>query len=229
MIGIIGAMASEVEGLKANMTDKKISERAKMEFCSGKLFGADAVVVKCGVGKVNAALCAQNMIYEFSPELIINTGCAAGVGDGVHIGDIVIAECTAQHDVDYGPLDDERGYLDIVERVYVPADKENSEKIAAIARSLGVNTFIGNIATGDQFLCDKDIKEDIKNHFNAFAVEMEGGAVAHAAYLNGVPFVILRSVSDSGDDEAIENFEKFVEEVNKTNMAILKEFLQGLK
>lgn len=229
MIGIIGAMASEVEGLKAKMTDKKITKRAKMEFCSGKLFGADAVVVKCGVGKVNAALCVQNLIYEFSPELIINTGCAAGVGDGVHIGDIVIAKNTAQHDVDYGPLDDERGYLDILERVYVPADKENSEKIASIARSLGVNTFIENIATGDQFLCDKAIKEDIKNHFGAYAVEMEGGAVAHAAYLNDVPFVILRSISDSGDDEAIESFEKFVEEVNKTNMAILKEFLQGLK
>ncbi len=229
MIGIIGAMANEVDTLKANMTDKEIKIRAKMEFCSGKLFGVDAVVVKCGVGKVNAALCAQNMIYEFSPDIIINTGCAAGVGDGIHIGDIVIAENAVQHDVDYGPLDDERGYLDIVERVYIPADKENSEKIAEIARSLGVNTFSGTIATGDQFLCDKDLKEEIKNHFGAYAVEMEGGAIAHAAYINGVPFVILRSVSDSGDDEAIENFENFVEEVNKTNIAILKEFLQGLK
>ena len=229
MIGIIGAMASEVDALKANMTDKKIITKAKMEFCSGTLFGTRAVVVKCGVGKVNAALCVQNLINEFSPDLIINTGCAAGVGDVVHIGDIVIAKNAVQHDVDYGPLDDERGFLDIIERVYIPADKENSEKIAEIARSLGVNTFIGNIATGDQFLCDKDIKNDIKNHFGAYAVEMEGGAVAHAAYINEVPFVILRSISDSGDDEAIENFEKFVEEVNKKNMAILKEFLQGLK
>lgn len=226
MIGIIGAMASEVNALKANMTDKKITKRAKMEFCSGKLFGTDAVVVKCGVGKVNAALCVQNLIYEFSPELIINTGCAAGIGDGVHIGDIVIAKNAVQHDVDYGPLDDERGYLDIIERVYVPADKENSKKLADIARSLGVNTFIGTIATGDQFICNTKLKDDIKNHFGALAVEMEGAAVAHASYLNGVPFVVLRSVSDSGDDEAIENFEKFVEEVNKKNMAILKEFLQ---
>ena len=227
MIGIIGAMASEVDALKANMTDKKIITKAKMEFCSGTLFGKKAVVVKCGVGKVNAALCVQNMINEFSPDLIINTGCAAGVGDGVHTRDIVIAKNTVQHDVDYGPLDDERGYLDIIERVYVTADEENSEKIAKIARELGVNTFMGTIATGDQFLCDKGIKEDIKNHFGAYAVEMEGGAVAHAAFLNGVPFVILRSISDAGDDEAIENFEKFVEEVNKINMAILEEFLKN--
>lgn len=229
MIGIIGAMEREVETLRANMTEKKITTMAKMEFCSGVLFGADVVVVKCGVGKVNAALCVQNMIYEFSPDLIINTGCAAGVGDGVHIGDIVIASDTVQHDVDYGPLDDERGYLDIVEGVYIPADEKNSKKISEIARSLGVKTFTGTIATGDQFLCDNDIKENIKNHFGAYAVEMEGGAVAHASYINDVPFVILRSVSDTGGDEAIENFEEFVEEVNKINVAILKEFLQGLK
>ena len=229
MIGIIGAMASEVNELKAKMTDKIITKRAKMEFCSGKLFGTDAVVVKCGVGKVNASLCAQNLIYEFSPELIINTGCAAGIGDGVHIGDIVIAKNAVQHDVDYGPLDDERGYLDIIERVYIPADKENSEKIASIARTLGINAFIGTIATGDQFICDTKLKDNIKDHFGALAVEMEGAAIAHAAYLNSVPFVVLRSVSDSGDDEAIENFERFVEQVNKTNMKILERFLQGLK
>ena len=226
MIGIIGAMASEVDKLKANMTDKRITKKGNLEFCSGKLFGTRAVVAKSGVGKVNAALCAQNMIYEFSPELIINTGCAAGIGDGVHIGDIVIAKNAVQHDVDYGPLDDERGYLDIIERVYIPTDKENSEKIADIARELGVNTFLGTIATGDQFICDNELKDDIKNHFGALAVEMEGAAIAHAAYFNRVPFVVLRSISDSGDDEAIRNFEKFVEEVNKINMAILKEFLE---
>ena len=149
MIGIIGAMASEVDALKANMTDKKIITKAKMEFCSGTLFGKKAVVVKCGVGKVNAALCVQNMINEFSPDLIINTGCAAGVGDGVHTRDIVIAKNTVQHDVDYGPLDDERGYLDIIERVYVTADEENSEKIAKIARELGVNTFMEEFLKND--------------------------------------------------------------------------------
>ena len=227
MIGIIGAMASEVDGLKEAMTELEVRHFACVEFYKGKLFGTEVVVAQSGVGKVNAALCAQNMIHLFSPRVIINTGCAAGVGDGLHIGDMVLAASAVQHDMDYGTLGWERGHLERVEAVHISADKAATEKIAAIARNLGYHTKIGVVATGDQFLCDPVRKQDIKEYFGADAVEMKGGAIAHACYLNQVPFVILRSVSDNGDEEAPDNFEKFVEQVNLKNMKILQVFLKG--
>ncbi|MBR2590441.1 MAG: 5'-methylthioadenosine/adenosylhomocysteine nucleosidase [Clostridia bacterium] len=227
MIGIIGAMEIEVDALKAAMQDKEIRTIGVTEYCAGNLFGASVVVAKCGVGKVNAALCAQNMIHTYAPRLIINTGCAAGVGDGLHVGDIVIASEAVQYDLDYGPLDIERGYIDGIDRIYIPADEVYSARIAAIAEQQGNHTRRGTVATADYFLSDPEIKKEIKKHFHAEAVEMEGGAVAQAACANGVPFVILRSVSDNGDDEAVESFETFAAQVNKINMQILKQFLEG--
>ena len=227
MIGIIGAMASEVDDLKAKMQNVQTKKIATTTFYQGVLFGKEAVVAKCGIGKVNAALCTQNMIHVYQPSLLINTSCAAGVGDGVLVGDIVLASQAVQHDVDYGPLPDERGYLDGIDRVYIDADKKNTETIAAIAEKIGVHTRIGVVATGDQFLCDPNKKADIKNHFHADAVEMEGGAIAQVACANGVPFVILRSISDNGDESASVSYEEFEKEVNKINIAILKEYLEG--
>ena len=227
MIGIIGAMDSEVNGLKAKMENKQVQTIGTTVFCRGILFGKEVVVAKSGIGKVNAALCTQNMIHAYAPRLIINTGCAAGVGDGIQVGDIVLAGDAVEHDLDYGPLDDERGYIDGLNTVYMQADKAYTRKISAIAQHLGVHTRIGTVATGDQFLCDPVKKADIKNHFHAEAVEMEGGAIAHAASANGVPFVILRSISDNGDEAAQESFEQFVEKVNQKNMEILKLFLEG--
>ena len=227
MIGIIGAMASEVDDLKAAMQEKENKKIGVTEYCEGILFGARVVVAKSGIGKVNAALCTQNMIHEYAPRLIINTGCAAGVGNGLHVGDIVIASDAVQHDLDYGPLDYKRGYIEGIDTIHILADKAYSEKIAAIAEEQGNHTRRGTVATGDQFICTKEKQTDIKSTFRAQAVEMEGGAIAHAAAANGVPFVILRSVSDNGDDEAVEDFGAFAVQVNKINMQILKQFLEG--
>ena len=227
MIGIIGAMASEVNGLKAQMKELDIQKIGTTNFYHGIIFGKEVVVAKCGIGKVNASMCTQNMIHAYKPSLIINTGCAAGVGDGIRVGDIVLASKAVQHDLDYGPLPDARGYLDGIDRVYIDADKENTETIAAIAESIGVHTRIGVVATGDQFLCDPVKKEEIKSIFNADAVEMEGGSIAHTACANGVPFVILRSISDNGDEGASVSYEEFEKEVNKINIEILKRYLEG--
>ncbi|MBQ6380474.1 MAG: 5'-methylthioadenosine/adenosylhomocysteine nucleosidase [Clostridia bacterium] len=226
MIGIIGAMESEVDGLKAAVEGLKVTSHAGIEFYQGTLFGTEVVIARSGIGKVNAALCTQNMIYLFSPRLIINTGCAAGVGKGIQIGDIVLADTAVQHDLEYGPLGTERGYLDRVGAVHIPADKKATQTISEIAESLGIHTRVGVVATGDQFLCDPVKKAEIRDYFDAQAVEMEGGAIAHAAYQNGVPFVILRSISDNGDDTAAVEFESFVKQVNQKNMQILKIFLE---
>ena len=125
MIGIIGAMASEVNGLKAQMKELDIQKIGTTNFYHGILFGKEVVVAKSGIGKVNASMCTQNMIHAYKPSLIINTGCAAGVGDGIRVGDIVLASKAVQHDLDYGPLPDARGYLDGIDRVYIDADMEN--------------------------------------------------------------------------------------------------------
>ena len=229
MIGIIGAMESEVNGLIFQMKNTESKKYGLTVYHHGELFGREVVVAKCGIGKVNAALCTQNMINAYAPELIINTGCAAGVGDGIQVGDIVLASSCVQHDLDYGPLPDARGYLDGIDRIYIDADEQNTKIISEIAQKQGNHTRIGVIATGDQFLCDKNKKEDIKSSFNAQAVEMESGAIAHVCCANGVPFVILRSVSDNGDDSASVTYEQFEEKVNKINIKILKEYLEGLK
>ena len=227
MIGIIGAMESEVNNLISKIKNMDIKRLGTTNYYHGELFGKEVVVAKCGIGKVNAALCTQNMIYAYEPELIINTGCAAGVGDGLLVGDIVLASSCVQHDIDYGPLPDARGYIEGIDKIFVDSDEVNTKIISDIAQRQGNHTRIGVIATGDQFLCDKDKKEDIKSHFNAQAVEMEGGAIAHACYANHVPFVILRSISDNGDDSASEVYEQFEKRVNQINMQILKEYLEG--
>lgn len=227
MIGIIGAMESEVNNLISKMKNMDIKRLGTTNYYHGELFGKEVVVAKCGIGKVNAALCTQNMIYAYEPELIINTGCAAGVGDGILVGDIVLASSCVQHDIDYGPLPDARGYVDGIDKIFIDSDEESTKIISDIAQRQGNHTRIGVIATGDQFLCDKDKKEDIKTHFNAQAVEMEGGAIAHACYANNVPFVILRSVSDNGDDSASVVYEQFEKKVNQINMQIIKEYLEG--
>lgn len=227
MIGIIGAMASEVEGLKTAMEQVSVTTIGVTDFYRGTLFGAQVVVAQSGIGKVNAALCTQSMIREYAPSLIINTGCAAGVGEGIRVGDIVLASSAVQHDLDYGDLGDARGFINGINVINIPTDEAHTARIAAIAEEQGIHTHIGVVATGDQFLCDPVKKADIKNHFNALAVEMEGGAIAHAAYMHGTPAVILRSVSDNGDDAANESFEQFAAKVNQKNMQILKQFLKG--
>lgn len=228
MIGIIGAMASEIEGLKSIMENAQEHSSAGFTFYSGLLFGREAVIAQSGIGKVNAALCAQNMITGYAPSLIINTGCAAGVGEGIHIGDMVIADYVVQHDVDTTVCGDPKGFISGIDRVLIPADNEAADKISAIAQKLGINSHRGIIASGDQFLCSSEIKRDICREFNAEAVEMEGAAIGHACFINKTPFAVLRSISDNGDEEAPGTFEDFVIRVNKLNTKILSAYFEGL-
>ncbi len=229
MIGIIGAMASEVDGLKSMMGNAQEQSSAGFTFYSGMLFGEKTVIAQSGIGKVNAALCAQNMITGYAPSLIINTGCAAGVGKGIHIGDMVIADYVVQHDVDTTVCGDPKGFISGIDRVLIPADKETAEKIGAIAKKLGINAHRGIVASGDQFLCSSEIKRAICREFDASAVEMEGAAIGHACFMNRIPFAVLRSISDNGDEEALETFDDFVTRVNKLNTKILSAYFEGVE
>lgn len=210
MVGLIGAMAVEVEGLMARMTEKTETKIGMDLFVSGKLFGRDAVLSVCGPGKVNAALCAQSMILHFKPEWVLNLGVAGAGETGVSIGDMVIATAAVQHDMDTSPIGDPIGLVSKINLVQIPCDAGLRAKLVAAASSVeGMNVHEGIIATGDQFIHDGAVRSRIYGLFHAKAVEMEGGAVAHACYVHGVPCGVLRSISDQADGHSEMDYPTF--------------------
>ena len=209
MIGLIGAMAVEVEALEKKLEGRRETTIGMDTFVSGKLFGQDAVLAVCGPGKVNAAVCTQKMITAFSPDWVLNLGVAGAGTDGVHIGDLVVATAAVQHDADTSPLGDPVGMVSKVNLVELPCDEELRARLVAAAKKANLTVHEGIIATGDQFIHDGATRARIHHLFNALAVEMEGGAVAQAASMSGVPFAVVRAISDLADGTAAASFEQF--------------------
>ena len=210
MIGLIGAMAVEVEGLMALMTDREETQVGMDVFVSGKLCGKDAVLAVCGPGKVNAALCAQSMILHYHPEWVLNLGVAGAGEAGVSIGDMVIATAAVQHDMDTSPIGDPVGLVSKINLVEIPCDTALRARLVAAASTVeGMRVHEGVIATGDQFIHDGDVRSRINSLFHAKAVEMEGGAVAQACYMHGVPCGVLRSISDQADGHSDMDYPTF--------------------
>lgn len=209
MLGIIGAMTIEIDGLKSIMTETEEKVISGMTFTRGKLCGKDAIVTVCGEGKVNAAMCVQTMILAYKPDMIINTGVAGGLADGLKIADIVVADCVVQHDMDMSPLGHPIGYICGVDGVEIPCDKKIADTLSDCVESCGIRLVRGIIASGDQFINSNAKKAQLVAGFNASACEMEGGAIGHVCYRNGVPFGVLRAISDGGDDESHMSFPEF--------------------
>ena len=211
-LGIIGAMIVEVETLKKHMTDMQISTRAGMEFCSGKLMGLDVVVVQCGVGKVNAALCVQILCDCFGVTHIVNTGVAGSLCAELDIGDLVISREAVYHDFDCHVINDAYrvGQVPGLPVWSFPADQQLMELAMGAAETVNPgHSRFGTVASGDQFICNKDTKEQIIANTGAICTEMEGAAIAHASWRNQVPFVILRAISDKADDSADMDYPTF--------------------
>lgn len=210
MIGLIGAMAVEVEALTAKL-ENAVTQKIGMDtFVSGKLFGKDAVLAVCGPGKVNAALCAQSMIVNYHPEWVLNLGVAGSGEEGIGIGDMVIATCAVQHDMDTSPIGDPVGLVSKINLVEIPCDEALRARLVKAAQTLGdTNVYEGVIATGDQFINKADVRSKIHAQFHAKAVEMEGGAVAHACYMHGVPCGVLRSISDGANGQSDMDYPTF--------------------
>lgn len=211
-IGIIGAMDEEVVALKRKMQVEKTQIIAGMEFFVGTLHEKMAVVVRCGIGKVNAAVCTQILIDKFDVECVINTGVAGGLYPDINIGDIVISSDTVQHDMDTTEFGYARGVIPRMENSFFGADS----KLVTIAKEAASQlkgdhkVYIGRVASGDQFVASMQVKENIYNTFTAYCAEMEGAAIAHACYLNKIPFVIIRAISDKADQSAEVNYDEFV-------------------
>ena len=227
MIGIIAAMVPEIEKVKAAMTDMETRTVSGIEFVSGKLYGKDAVVAKCGIGKVFAALCAQTMILTYSPEYIINIGVGGTLTDKLSIGDIAISSDVVQHDMDTSPLGDPVGLVSGINIVHFPASERLTASLAAAADKLGINRLIGTVASGDQFIASKERKQFIRESFGAIACEMEGAAVGHVCYVNSVPFAVLRAISDSADDSSHMDYGEFVLLAAERSFGVISEFIKN--
>lgn len=230
-IALIGAMDSEIEILKDSMTNMIITKVGPITYYEGKLEGKDVVLLKTGVGKVNAAIGADTVIREFKAESIIFTGVAGAVDNKLNIADIVVSKDLVQHDVDLTAFGRPMGLIPGNESIEFKAD----EKLIQIAYESALKVLgkdkvkIGRIATGDQFIADKKKVEMIGKTFNASVVEMEGGAVAQVAQLYSIPFVVLRAVSDKADGSAKMTYEDFVVIAADNSANIVKEMLKKIK
>lgn len=230
-IALIGAMDSEIEILKGSMANIVTTKIGSITYYEGKLEGKDVVLLKTGVGKVNAAVGANTAIREFKAESIIFIGVAGAIDNNLNIADIVISKDLVQLDVDLTAFGRPMGLLPGNESVEFKAD----EKLIKIAYESALKVLgedkvkIGRIATGDQFIADKKKVEMIGKTFNASAVEMEGGAVAQVAQIYNVPFVVLRAVSDKADGSAKMTYEDFVVIAADNSANIVKEMLKKIK
>lgn len=211
MTGIIGAMRIEVETIKALMENKKSEVISGVEYITGTLHGKEIVTAVCGIGKVAAAMCAQTMILKYAPERIINTGVGGSLSEKLAIGDVAVAESLVQHDMDTSPLGDPVGLISGINIVNIPCDEKVVETLVKGVESLGgIKALKGVIASGDQFIADASKKEHIKSNFNAVVCEMEGASIAQVCYTNGVPFGVVRAVSDCADGSSHMDYGEFL-------------------
>ena len=230
MIGIIGAMEEEVAALKEAMTIEENAEFASMNFCRGTLCGKEVVVVRSGIGKVNAAICTQILVDKFGVDTLINTGIAGSLDAAIDIGDMVISTDAVQHDMDTSIFGDPIGQVPRMDTFAFPADPQLAEKAVRANQEANpdIHTFTGRIASGDQFISSQEVKERIVELFGAKCAEMEGAAIAHGAYLNHIPCVIIRAISDKADHSASVDYPTFEKKAIEHSVRLLEKLLPEL-
>ncbi len=209
-LGIIGAMETEVRLLLQHLEGTQVTQKAGSAFYEGKLEGLPVVVVQCGVGKVNAAICTQILIDCFGVTHVLNTGIAGSLCAQLDIGDFVVSQDAMYHDFDCTPFGYAPGQVPgMKEPIYAADDRLIAYAFSAAEAENPGHTRIGRVASGDQFVCRKDKKTRIIDMTGALCTEMEGAAIAHTATRNSVPFVILRAISDKADDSAEMDYPTF--------------------
>ena len=224
-LGIIGAMEIEVAILKSKLENARVTKVGPMEFFEGRLAGCDVVIVMCGVGKVHAAMCTQVLCGNFGVTHIVNTGVAGSLDARLDICDVLVSTDAVQHDMDVHYLGYDVGKVPGLDTTAFPADEklmklafEESERIRP------GHTKLGRVATGDQFVCSEEQRAKIIADTGAGCTEMEGAAIAQVAYVNRVPFVILRAISDKADGSAELDYPTF-EKLAAANCAAVTEAL----
>lgn len=227
MLGIIGAMDIEINAIKSKIESPAKSTLAGVEFTCGYIKGIMVVTAVCAPGKVNAALCTQAMIDNFDVDEIINVGVGCSLSPNVVIKNIVIADSVVQYDIDITALGEPRGFINGLNTIRVETDKNISEALARIAINSGEKIHRGIIASGDMFIADDKLKNMITKNFSAICGEMEGGAIGHVCRANNVPFGVLRSISDGGDENAQIDYPQFKKIAAEKSTAIMMKYIES--
>lgn len=227
VIGIIAAMSEELEILLKDLAVEEKKEKANMTFHKGTLYGKNVVAVVCGIGKVNAAVCTQILVSEFNVDKVINVGVAGGIGKDIYPGDIVVADNLVQHDMDTTAFGDKVGQIPRLDTFDFKCDPE---LVAAAKKACDqiteLNCFSGRIASGDVFVANIEKIQWLEKEFGAAACEMEGASIAQVCYLNNVPFVVIRSISDNANNGAHMDYAKFTPIAVQNSTKILKTMLE---
>lgn len=230
LVGIIGAMELEVRVLKELMENPRSEKISSVDFFSGTINEVSAVVAVAGVGKVNAAVCAQTMILKYSPDIIINVGVAGGLSGDFRIGDIAVADCVVEHDMDTTAIGDEKGFISGINMVKMPCDAALADMMMKASEVVGgISAKRGLIASGDQFISTQEQRNGIINYFGAIAAEMEGGSIGHVCVMNGVPFGVLRAISDGANDDSHMDYPAFAKMAAENSVKIILELLKNIK
>ncbi|MBD8972861.1 MAG: 5'-methylthioadenosine/adenosylhomocysteine nucleosidase [Clostridiales bacterium] len=230
MLGIIGAMDEEVAKIKEHMEQVEERTIASMNFLKGTVKGHPVVVVRSGIGKVNAAICTQILADVYGVDAVINTGIAGSLNADINIGDIVLSTDALEHDMDAVAFGYPVGQIPRMDTLSFTAD----EKLRKIAKetcervNTDVSVFEGRVVSGDQFISDKAKKEWLVENFAGYCTEMEGAAIAHAAYLNGIPFLIIRAISDKADDSASVDYPAFEAKAIEHSVRLLLALCEAL-
>lgn len=229
-VGIIGAMDLEVEQLKGRMDLERVVTKASMDFCVGRLNETDVVIVRCGIGKVNAALCVQILADEFEVSHIINTGVAGSLNAVLDIGDILVSKDALHHDMDVTIFGYQPGEVPQMGFREFKADAHMIESAVNSCKEVNpdLHVHVGRVVSGDQFISSKEVKQRLISDFQGDCAEMEGASIAHGAYLNGIPFVIIRAISDKADDSAEMDYPTFEKEAAKHSAALVEHMLTQL-
>lgn len=227
MLGIIGAMDTEIDTVKSLIKNKTTSSIAGVEFVCGFIEGVTVCAAKCSPGKVNAAVCTQAMIDNFDIDMIINIGVGCSLSSDVIIKNVVIATDVCEYDIDITALGEPRGFINGLNVIKVKTDSELSELLARTAIGCGEKIHLGTIASGDTFIADTALKKTLAEEFGAICGEMEGGAIGHTCAANGVPFAVLRSISDGGDEGSQLDYPTFKKIAAEISATIIVEFIKS--
>jgi len=231
MFGIIGAMDEEVEAILEILTNKKYSEYYNIKYWQGNINGIKCVVGQSGIGKVNAARCTQIMIDKFEISSIINIGSAGGLKPELEIGDIVISTSCVYHDVDLTAFGHEKGYITGIDDRYIKAEQRLIDQCKKAMKQITdkeYKIYLGPIASGDQFNTNPQKQEAIFKEFGAYCGDMEAAAIAHVCLLSEIPYVVIRSISDTPGTEAHITFYKFLKLASARCAEFLDQFTRDL-
>lgn len=225
-VGLIGAMDEEIALLLRQMDGVQETSAAGMRFYRGRLADKPVILCKSGVGKVNAAVCAQVMIDRFAPEAVVFTGVAGALDPSLDIADVVVSSECMHHDMDASALGFPRGTIPFQDVSVFPADERLVDAAVSAAEAAGVRAVKGRVLSGDQFIANRETVRLLHEQMGGTCTEMEGAAVAQVCYMNRVPYVVIRSISDRADGSAQVDFAEFTETASRQSSLIVETMLR---